>query len=126
MNNILSLFSMMFLFSCSIEQLEDGAYSCLLSSESNFGDGLVSCVDLEAPKFGEFAAEQACNDWDGAYVEGVHCETVKDQLGCQYPQTIAGFQITAIAWYKFSTGSEQAQIMDLACQDQQGITVKAK
>ena len=47
----------------------------LLSSESNFGDGIVSCVDLEAPKFGEFAAEQACNDWDGAYVEGVHCDT---------------------------------------------------
>ncbi len=117
---------MMLLVSCSIEQLEDGAFSCLLSSESNFGNGAVSCVDLEAPKFGSFAAEEACNDWGGAYLEGIRCETVKDQLGCQYPETVSGFQVTAIAWYKSSTASEASQIMDLACQDQGGITVKAK
>ena len=117
---------MMLLVSCSIEQLEDGAFSCLLSSESNFGNGAVSCVDLEAPKFGSFAAEEACNDWGGAYLEGIRCETVKDQLGCQYPETVSGFQVTAIAWYKSSTASEASQIVDLACQDQGGITVKAK
>ncbi len=126
MNNILSLLSMMFLFSCSIEQLEDGSYSCLLGSDSNFGEGAVSCIDLEAPNFGEFAAEEACNDWNGAYLEGVSCETEKDQLGCQYPQTIAGFQVTAIAWYKLSASDETSQIMDIACQDQQGVTVQAK
>ena len=67
---------------------------------------IVSCVDLEAPKFGEFAAEQACNDWDGAYVEGVHCDTVKDQR-LSISTTIAGFKC---CWYKFLPGVNRLRL----------------
>ena len=126
MKFFLNIFLVTSMFSCGIEQFEDGNYSCVLSSESSFSDGIVSCVDLEGPKLGEFAAEDACNDWDGVFLSGVLCEKESKQLGCQYPYSMAGFEVTAIAWYNLTSDDEQAAIMDIACSNQDGTLVRAK
>ena len=41
--------------SCSIEELEERSYACYLSEESNFGDGGISCVGMQAPQLSDYA-----------------------------------------------------------------------